>query len=114
MQADGGALRLHGTELCAGPIGNSTAIGLVDCAAGSNVSFSEVGRTLIHAGGSSHWRDCHFTDTPCLSLLKHLLKVKGGDIKMTVSPTARRQPLLLVRPRPGRWGRSHPRQLRDG
>ena len=22
-------------------------------------------------------RDCHFTDTPCLSLLKHLQKVQG-------------------------------------
>ena len=26
----------------------------------------------------SHRRDCHFHDTPCLSLLKHLIKVKGG------------------------------------
>ena len=23
-------------------------------------------------------RDCHFDDTPCLSLLKHLLEVQGG------------------------------------
>ena len=29
----------------------------------------------------SHWRDCHFDDTPCLSLLKHLLKSQGGAIK---------------------------------
>ena len=26
----------------------------------------------------SRRRDCHFTDTPVLSLLKHLLKVEGG------------------------------------
>ena len=26
-------------------------------------------------------RDCHFTDTPCLSRLKDLLKVQGGAIK---------------------------------
>ena len=25
----------------------------------------------------SHRRDCHFEDTPCLSLLKHLIKVQG-------------------------------------
>ena len=24
---------------------------------------------------------CHFTDTPCLPLLKHLLQVQGGAIK---------------------------------
>ena len=29
----------------------------------------------------SRRRDCHFTDTPCLSLLKNLLKVQGGAIK---------------------------------
>ena len=29
----------------------------------------------------SRRRDCHFTDTPCISLLKHLLKVQGGAIK---------------------------------
>ena len=27
---------------------------------------------------SSRRRDCHFDDTPFLSLLKHLLKVEGG------------------------------------
>ena len=31
---------------------------------------------------------CHFDDTPCLSLLKHLIKVQGGCHQMTVSPTA--------------------------
>ena len=43
------------------------------------------------SGKSSRRRDCHFDDTPCLSLLKHLLKVQGGAIKMTVSPTARQE-----------------------
>ena len=32
-------------------------------------------------GKLSHRRDCHFDDTPCLSLLKHLLEVQGGAIK---------------------------------
>ena len=30
---------------------------------------------------SSRRRDCHFDDAPCLSLLKHLMKVQGGAIK---------------------------------
>ena len=25
--------------------------------------------------------DCHYDDTPCLSLLKHLIKLQGGAIK---------------------------------
>ena len=29
----------------------------------------------------SRRRDCHCTDTPCLSLLKQLIKVQGGAIK---------------------------------
>ena len=29
----------------------------------------------------SRRRDCHFDDAPCLSLLKHLMKVQGGAIK---------------------------------
>ena len=29
-------------------------------------------------GQTSRRRDCHFDDTPCLSLLKHLIKVQGG------------------------------------
>ena len=33
------------------------------------------------SGVTSRWRDCHFDDTPCLSLLKHLLTVQGGAIK---------------------------------
>ena len=33
------------------------------------------------SGSTSHWRDCHFDDTPCLSILKHLIKVQGGVIK---------------------------------
>ena len=32
----------------------------------------------------SHRRDCHFTDTPCLSLLKHLEKIQGGAIKCAI------------------------------
>ena len=32
---------------------------------------------MIDSGLHSHWRDCHFDDTPCLSLLKHLLQVQG-------------------------------------
>ena len=38
----------------------------------------------------SRRRDCHVTDTLCLSLLKHLLKVQGGCHQMPVSPTAGR------------------------
>ena len=33
------------------------------------------------AGVGSRRRDCHFDDTPCSSLLKHLLEVQGGAIK---------------------------------
>ena len=34
--------------------------------------------TLKKIGGSnSRRRDCHFNDTPCLSLLKHLIHVQG-------------------------------------
>ena len=29
-------------------------------------------------GKTSHWRDCHFTDIPSKSMLKHLLKGEGG------------------------------------
>ena len=38
------------------------------------------------AAVSSHRRDCHFHDTPCSSLLKHLIKLQGCH-QMTVSPT---------------------------
>ena len=34
--------------------------------------------SIVTDGGGSRWRDCHFTDTPSPSLLKHLLKVEGG------------------------------------
>ena len=34
-----------------------------------------------YMGEGSRRRDCHFDDTPCLSLLKHLIKVQGGAIK---------------------------------
>ena len=30
-----------------------------------------------NAKTASRRRDCHFTDTPCLSLLKHILQVQG-------------------------------------
>ena len=33
------------------------------------------------ATAPSRRRDCHFADTPCSSLWKHLLKVQGGAIK---------------------------------
>ena len=39
-------------------------------------------------GGVSRRRDCHLTDTPCSSPLKHLATAQRGAIKMTVSPTA--------------------------
>ena len=29
------------------------------------------------AGADSHWRDCHFADTPSPSVLKHLLREEG-------------------------------------
>ena len=32
-------------------------------------------------GANSHWRDCHFDGTPCLSLLKRLIKVQGGVVR---------------------------------
>ena len=32
-------------------------------------------------GASSRRRDCHFTGTPCLSLLKRLIKLRGGAIQ---------------------------------
>ena len=35
---------------------------------------------------------CHSADTPCLSLVKHLMKVQGGAIKMTVSPPTAARP----------------------
>ena len=57
------------------------------------VKVTNVGAGLVSARGSvgltSRRRDCHFDDTPCLSLLKHLLKVEGGCSRMTASPTAR-------------------------
>ena len=42
-------------------------------------------------GDDSRRRDCHFDDTPCLSLLKNLAKVQGGCHQMTVWPRARRR-----------------------
>ena len=38
--------------------------------------------SLAHHPADSRRREfCHFDDTPCLSLLKHLMKVQGGAIK---------------------------------
>ena len=36
-----------------------------------------MGRTTNVGAGDSRRRDCHFTGTPCVSLLKHLLQVQG-------------------------------------
>ena len=43
-------------------------------------------------GRTSHWRDCHFADTPSPSLLKRLLGGRGC-IRMKVSPSARQDVL---------------------
>ena len=44
----------------------------------------------VRRGSTSRRREfCHSHVTPLSSLLIHLLKVKGGAAKMTVSPTAR-------------------------
>ena len=34
--------------------------------------------TVSRKGKKSRRRDCHFDDTPFLSLLKHLLNIEGG------------------------------------
>ena len=36
---------------------------------------------LRDAVACSRRRDCQFDDTPCLSLLEHLIKLQGGVIK---------------------------------
>ena len=63
-------------------------------------------RSPAHSGHGrcSRRRDCPFTDTSCLSLLKHLMNVQGGCHQMTVSPTAT----------VGRWDRRARRFGRDG
>ena len=50
----------------------------------------------------SRRRDCHFADTPCLSLLKHLLEAQRGCHQMTVSPTASQAGLRERRANRGR------------
>ena len=35
-------------------------------------------RGAMRPGDASRRRDCHFTDIPSPSLLKHLLKIEGG------------------------------------
>ena len=57
----------------------------------SRVTFAMIDAAAIEktlASPSRRREFCHFTDTPCLSLLKHLIKVHGGCHQMTVSPTA--------------------------
>ena len=44
-----------------------------DPAGGSAVLLAE-GCEFVY-GGDSRRRDCHFADAPCVSLLKHLMKV---------------------------------------
>ena len=48
---------------------------LLASSAGANGCFVD---TANLDGETSRRRDCHFDDTPFLSLLKHLLKVEGG------------------------------------
>ena len=43
-----------------------------------NASIMVVDCEFNIAGTLSRWRDCHFTDTPFSSILKHLLKGEGG------------------------------------
>ena len=33
------------------------------------------------AGAASRRQNCHFDDTPCSSLLQHLIELQGGAIK---------------------------------
>ena len=56
------------------------------------VGRGELGRAAPGNLAPSRRRDCHFADTPCLPLLKHLIKVQGGRChQMTVAPTASRR-----------------------
>ena len=61
-----------------GPADTSDGAPVV-CLGGSN----NCGTNYAGYLAGSRRRDCHFDDTPCLSLLKHLLKVRGAAIKMT-------------------------------
>ena len=52
----------------------------------STTTTSTIRTTRSHSATTvrgSRRRDCHFDDTPCVSLLKHLIKVQGGAIRMS-------------------------------
>ena len=51
---------------------------LADVLIGGAGSSARPFRIFPVRGSSGRRRDCHFTDTPCVSLLKHLLRVEGG------------------------------------
>ena len=80
--------RLQGTGMWIVPVllasGNETEPAVMYCQVSMSISI----RWEFVAPLPSRRRDCRFDDTPCLSLLKHLQKVQGGDHQMTVSPTA--------------------------
>ena len=71
---------LHGlwsTGVAAGWLAGAAAA----AAAATALAAAAARRRSHRASGASHWRDCHFDDTPCKSLLKHPVKVQGGAIK---------------------------------
>ena len=82
------------------------------------LALSLTGPAVLCPGAASRRRDCHFTDIPSASILKHLLKGEGGCSRMTVSPTARHCLLLRpgVRPHHRQGGRPVPwlRRRRPG
>ena len=43
--------------------------------------FSWAANCWDNYGFTSRRRDCHFDDTPCLSILKNIIKVRGGAIE---------------------------------
>ena len=65
--------------------GHYTESGTAGCngAHGSSEGYEEQDSKLFFDdfGSDSRRRDCHFHDTPCLSLLKHLINSQGGVIK---------------------------------
>ena len=77
----------HGAEHSYFPLSRSVcgSAGAVMKALWSPLQFSwstvQASRGGGGGGGGSRRRDCHFDYTPCLSLLKHLIKVQGGAIK---------------------------------
>ena len=69
----------------------AAAAAWVAAAAAGQMISPKAGRPSGGAGSCSRRRDCHFTDTPSSSLLKHLIQGEGRGSRMTVSPTARPQ-----------------------